>query len=70
MSQKASRLWWNGAQGDASATPAEGEEFISTEYLNPSAGSWIMVIKDGKEIRRYNVLYIATIEWEADNDEA
>lgn len=63
--QKAKSLWWNGVNGDRTEEPKEDEKFIyHWEYYGSHTENWILVIKNGKEIRRHNTQYIATIEWE------
>lgn len=34
-----------------------------SEYMGDRTDEWILVMKDGKEIARHNVRFIASIKW-------
>jgi len=60
------RLWWNGADGDASKSPKESQHMVTLSELHGEYDmDWVLLVdsKTGREIERHNVRYIASIEW-------
>ena len=59
------QLWWSGAKGDELVVcPVDGKIVCQNEYHGTYDLDWAVVYdKDGKEIARHNLLYVASIEW-------
>ena len=46
--------------------PKEGERFIlSSEYYGDHTENWVVIEKDGIEVRRHNTAGIDSIEWKS-----
>jgi len=58
-------IWFNGENGDE-VVSSRGELKLTyfSIYMGDRRDEWVSLEKNGVEIIRYNVRYIATIEWD------